>query len=120
MNGPLYNGLFNALALSDTQVAETAPFSGTTPLWQGMELATLTTGEATETPIRRVARFAAGSHYSLHMPGRPDSMAAISAALPVQNGQEAMEAVQRHTLQLLTSLGAELDVTAAEEDLLVE
>ena len=120
MNGPLYNGLFNAMALSDTQVAETAPLSGTTPLWQGMELATLTTGEATEEPIRRVARFAAGSHYSLHMPGRPDSMAAINAALPVQNGQEAMEAVQRHTLQLLTSLGAELDVTAAEEDLLVE
>ena len=40
MNGPLYNGLFNAMALSDTQVAETAPLSGTTPLWQGMELAT--------------------------------------------------------------------------------
>lgn len=120
MNGPLYNGLFNALELSDTQVAETAPLSGTTPLWQSMELRTLTEGEATEVPIRRVARFAAGSHYSLHLPGRPDAMADISAAFPVQKGEETMDAVQRHTLQLLTSLGSELDVTLAEEDLLVE
>jgi len=120
MNGPLYNGLFNTLELSDTQVAETAPLSGTTPLWQNMGLTTLTEGEATEQPIRRAARFAAGSHYSLHMANRPPTMDGISAAFPVQNGQEAMDAVQRHTLQLLTSLGSELDVTLAEEDLLVE
>ena len=120
MNGPLYNGLFQAMGLSDTQVAETAPLSGTEPLWRNMELTPLTAGTATEQPIRRVARIAGGSHYSLHMPGRPPAMDAISAVLPVQNGQEAMEAVQRHTLQLLTSLGTELDTTAQEEAILVE
>lgn len=120
MNGPLYNGLFQAMGLSDTQVSETAPLSGTEPLWRNMALTPLTAGTATEQPIRRVARIAGGSHYSLHMPARPPAMDAISAVLPVQNGQEAMEAVQRHTLQLLTSLGAELDTTAQEEAILVD
>lgn len=120
MNGPLYNGLFNSMGLSDIQVAETAPLSGTTPLWRNMALQPLTDGEATDRPIRRVARIAGGSHYSLHMPARPPALDAISAALPVQNGQQAMETVQRQTLQLLTSLGTELDVAIGEADLLVE
>lgn len=118
-NGALYNNIFSTMELSETQVAETAPLSGTTPLWHAMELNPLTRGAASEQPIRRVARFAGGSHYSLHMPARPN-MGEISALFPDQHGPEAMTAVQRHTLQLLTSLGTELDVTAAEEDLLVE
>ena len=118
-NGPLYNLIYQTMELSETQVAETAPLSGTTPLWHAMELAPLIAGEATEQPIRRVARIAGGSHYSLHMPARPN-MGAISDAFPDQHGPEAMAAVQRHTLQLLTSLGTELDATPAESDLLVE
>ena len=118
-NTELYNQIYQAVELSDTQVAETAPLSGTTPLWQNMELQTLTEGETTEQPIRRVARFAVGSHYSLHLPTRPN-LGIVSTEFPDQRGPEAMDAVQRHAVQLLTSLGTELDVTAAEEDLLVE
>ena len=119
LNTELYNHIYQTIELSDTQVAETAPLSGTTPLWQNMELQTLTEGEATERPIRRVARFAVGSHYSLHLPTRPN-LGIVSTEFPDQRGPEAMDAVQRHAVQLLTSLGTELDVTAAEEDLLVE
>ncbi|NLY58824.1 MAG: hypothetical protein GX071_09865 [Gammaproteobacteria bacterium] len=118
-NGPLYNLIYQTMELSDTQVAETAPLSGTTPLWQNMELSTLTQGTTTEQPIRRVARFAGGSHYSLHLDARP-GMGEISTAFPDQHGPEAMSAVQRQTLQLLTSLGTQLSIAPEEEALLVE
>lgn len=117
-NGPLYNRLFDTLGLSETQVAETAPLSGTTPLWQAMGLTPLQ-GDATEYPIRRVARIAGGSHYSLHLPARPP-MGPISTLFPDQHGPAAMAAVQRQTLELLTSLGTELSATAAEQQLLTE
>lgn len=114
MNGDLYNGIFRAVGLSETQVAETAPLSGTTPLWQNAGLDALTSGSASERPIRRVVRFTGGSHFSLHLPGRPDSMAPFNAAFPVADGPATMAAVQRQTVEFLTTQGLTLRVTPAE------
>ncbi|MEE3158664.1 MAG: hypothetical protein VX301_10695, partial [Pseudomonadota bacterium] len=100
-----------------TQVAKTAPLSGTTPLWQNAGLDALTSGSASERPVRRVVRFTGGSHFSLHLPGRPDSMAPFNAAFPVADGPETMAAVQRQTVEFLTTQGLTLRVAPAEAGL---
>ncbi|MEH6566748.1 MAG: hypothetical protein V7756_15575 [Halopseudomonas sp.] len=102
MNSAKYNAIFSTLGLSETQVAETAPLSGTTPLWQNSGLTTLTSGSASESPIRRVVRYSGGSHFSLHLPNRPDSMAPFNAEFPVADGAATMNAVQRQTVEFLT------------------
>ncbi len=117
MNGPLYSGIFSGVGLSDTQVAETAPLSGTTPLWQSAGLSVLASGNASESPIRRVVRYTGGSHFSLHLDNRPASMAAFNAALPVADGLLTRNAVQRQTVEFLTSQGVLLSVTSEEQAL---
>ena len=117
MNTDTYNTLFQTIGLSDTQVAETAPLSGTTPLWQSSDLSVLSSGSASESPIRRVVRYTGGSHFSLHLADRPASMAPFNAAFPVANGVATMNAVQRQTVEFLTSQGSVLRVTEAEAGL---
>tara|TARA_R110000764_G_scaffold74765_1_gene151321 strand:- start:4938 stop:7259 length:2322 start_codon:yes stop_codon:yes gene_type:complete len=114
MNSEAYNTIFSTIGLSDTQVAETAPLSGTTPLWQNGDLTTLTSGSATESPIRRVVRYAGGSHFSLHLADRPASMAPFNALFPVADGTATTKAVQRQTVEFLTSQGSTLRVTEDE------
>ncbi len=117
MNAANYNAIFRTVGLSDTQVAETAPLSGTTPLWQSSDLSPLTSGAAAESPVRRVVRYTGGSHFSLHLEDRPASMAPFNALFPVANGTATMNAVQRQTVEFLTSGGALLRVASEEQPL---
>lgn len=114
MNRDAYNNIFSTVGLSETQVAETAPLSGTTPLWQSTGLTSLTGGKAMESPVRRVVRYKGGSHFSLHLPDRPASMALFNGLFPVADGAATTAAVQRQTVEFLSSQGKTLSVAETE------
>lgn len=120
MNREIYNRIFSRLGLSQTQVAETAPLSGTTPLWQSIGLAPLTAGSANEAPVRRVVRYTGGNHFSLHLADRPDTLAALNALFPGASGSATNIAVQRQTVEFLASEGDTLSVSPAEAELIAE
>ncbi|RFA26141.1 hypothetical protein CAI21_17560 [Alkalilimnicola ehrlichii] len=106
VNSPAYN-----IVAGGQQVVETAPLSGSTPLWRAMGLEPLSAGEAEERPIRRIVRYTHGHHASLHY----DNAGADGVG---DKTAKATAAIQRQTAEFLVSETPKLKILADEESVI--